>query len=154
MSWDINRVILVGRVAGSIEVRYTPSGHPVARFSIAVGGRPRQDNTENVSFFNVVVWNKTAENCQKYLNKGNRIAVDGRLEQRSWKAADGSNRSTIEIIADRIEFLTPPGQASIQGNSGNSQSQEFIPPDDIYNDNEFAIGNEDVDFYSDNNNVF
>ncbi len=67
MSWDINRVILVGRLAGDVELKYTPSNVAVAKFRIAVGGKQRSDGGENVSFFNVVVWNKQAEICSRFL---------------------------------------------------------------------------------------
>lgn len=119
MSWDINRVLVIGRLTRDVELKYTPSGAPVANFGIAVGGKPSQNGEENVSFFNIVVWGKSAENCSNYLSKGKQCAIDGRLDQRRWKAQDGSNRSVVEIVAERVEFL---GSASdTQGNtkSGN-----------------------------------
>src|SRR5208337_2437905 len=98
MSWDINRFITVGRLTGDVELKYTPNGTAVARFGIAVGGKPKSDGSDSVSFFNVVVWGKGAENCSNYLSKGKQVALDGRLEQRSWVTQDGSKRSVVEII--------------------------------------------------------
>ena len=105
MSWDINRVLVIGRLTRDVELKYTPSGVPVANFGIAVGGMPSKDGSENVSFFNIVAWGKIAENISNYLSKGKQVAIDGRLDQRRWKAQDGSNRSVVEIIAERVEFL-------------------------------------------------
>lgn len=120
MAWDINRVVLVGRLSNDVELRYTPSGAAVARFGIAVGGRLSKDGQDTVSFFTIVVWNKTAEIANQYLSKGKQVAIDGRLEQRTWTAQDGTRRSIVEITADRLEFLgsnvqndnhdTPPSQ--------------------------------------------
>lgn len=110
MSWDINRVIIVGRLSNDVDLKYTPSGTAVAKFGIAVGGKPKSDGGDSVSFFNVVVWGKTAENCSSFLNKGKQVAIDGRIEQRSWTAQDGSRRSVVEIIADRVEFLGSAGK--------------------------------------------
>lgn len=124
MAWDINRVVLVGRLSNDVELRYTPSGAPVARFGIAVGGRPSKDGQDSVSFFTVVVWNKAAETASQYLSKGKQVAVDGRLEQRTWTAQDGTRRSIVEIIAERVEFLSSGNsQASGQNKYNNAPSQ-------------------------------
>lgn len=127
MAWDINRVVLVGRLSNEVELRYTPSGAPVARFGVAVGGRPA-NGQDTVSFFTVVVWNKQAENANQYLKKGARIAIDGRLEQRSWTAQDGSRRSVVEIVADRLEFLsTTTSSAPNQGYNNQASTQPQQP---------------------------
>jgi single-strand DNA-binding protein len=132
VSWDINRVIIVGRLTKDVELKYTPSNTAVANFGIAVGGKPKDDGTGGVSFFNVVVWGKTGESCSNYLNKGNRCCVDGRLEQRSWTAQDGTKRSVVEIIAERVEFLeskkeNDPNSGSKYGPGGIDDNQENGP---------------------------
>ncbi len=119
MAWDINRVILVGRLTNDVDFRYTPSQTAIAKFGLAVGGRPNQDGTPSTSFFNIVVWGKAAESCNSYLSKGKQVAIDGRLQQRSWQAQDGSKRSTVEIVAERVEFLG--------SNSGGQRSQNTNP---------------------------
>lgn len=106
MSYDINRTIVVGRLASDVELKHTANGKSVGNFRLAVGGMPKPDGTDSVSFFNVVVWGKTADICQQYLAKGNKVCIDGRLDQRTWKAQDGGNRSTVEIVAERVEFLS------------------------------------------------
>ncbi len=147
MAWDINRVVLVGRLSNDVELRYTPSGVAVARFGIAVGGRPSKDGQDSVSFFTVTIWNKAAETANQYLSKGKQVAVDGRLEQRTWTAQDGTRRSVVEIIAERLEFLSPNTNSSSQ-NSNNyaapSAPQQQVsqpePPkreDDYYDNTDF-----------------
>jgi single-strand DNA-binding protein len=155
MSWDINRVILVGRLASDVELKYTPSGVPVAKFRIAVGGKQRVDGGDNVSFFTVVTWNKQAETCGKFLSKGKQIAVDGRLEQRSWIGQDGVKRNSIEIIAERIEFL---GSAQMQQRKDISEKSEelsgFEFDGDFYDNTDFDpspaipddLNNNEIDF--------
>ena len=122
MSWDINRVTLVGRLAGDVDLRYTPSGTAIAKFGLAVGGKPR-DGQDTVSFFNVVVWGKAGENCSNFLSKGKQVCIDGRLEQHRWQAQDGSNRSMVEVIAERVQFLSPVGGNQSAPKSGGQQSQ-------------------------------
>lgn len=110
MAWDINRVVLVGRLSNDVTLSYTPQGYAFAKFGIAVGGRPDKDGKDNASFFNVVVWSKAAEFCGQYLKKGDRIAIDGRIEQKSWTAQDGTKKNNVEVVAERVESLTPPPQ--------------------------------------------
>lgn len=105
MSWDLNRVLLIGRLAKDVELKYTPTGTAVAKFSLAVGGKPKPDGSDTVSFFYVTVWGKLAENCAAFIAKGKQIAVDGRLEQKRWSTQDGQNRYSVEVVAERVEFL-------------------------------------------------
>ena len=119
MSWDINRVLVIGRLTRDVELKYTPSGAPVANFAIAVGGMPSKDGSDNVSFFNIVAWGKIAENISNYLSKGKQVAIDGRLDQRRWKTKEGDNRSVVEIVAERVEFL---GAASEGAKTGGGYS--------------------------------
>ncbi len=156
MSWDINKVILVGRLSGDVELKYIPSGTAVARFGIAVGGKPKTDGADSVSFFNVVVWGKPAENCSNYLSKGKQIALDGRLEQRSWTAQDGSKRSVVEIIADRVEFLgSPTGAKAGTGaaqNQGAAKTETATFEDNFYDNTDFNPAPVDPDFKTESNN--
>ena len=108
MSRGLAKVTLIGNLTRDPEIRQTPAGKSVCQFGVAVG-RSYTDGSgqivDNVSFFDVVVWGTQGENCAKYLAKGRPVAVDGRLEQRSWEAQDGSKRSKIEVIADDVIFL-------------------------------------------------
>ena len=101
-----NSVTLVGNLTRDPELRFTPSGQANATFGLAVNRRwqNRQTNDweEATSFFNVVCWREMAENASESLQKGARIIVTGRLEQRSWETQDGEKRSVVEVVADEI----------------------------------------------------
>ena len=101
-----NTVTLVGNVTRDPEIRYTPSGQTVATFGLAVNRRwqNRQNNEweEQTSFFDVKVWSQMAENVSESVQRGTRVIVTGRLEQRSWETDQGEKRSKVEIIADEV----------------------------------------------------
>lgn len=129
MSWDLNRVIVVGRLAADPELKYTPGGTSVTKFGVAVGGKPKADGTDTVSFFNVTVWGKAGEACVKYTEKGKRIAIDGRLEQKRWSAEDGTKRSVVEIVAERVEFIDFKGTEKPQAPEQPEAQPESEQPD-------------------------
>ena len=99
-------ITIVGNVTRTPALRFTASGVPTASFGVAVNRKlpPRADGsaTEAVSFFNVVAWQSLAENAAESLDKGNRVVVTGRLEQRSWETPDGDRRTVYELVADEI----------------------------------------------------
>jgi len=101
-----NTVTLVGNVTRDPELRYTPSGQTVATFGLAVNRRwqNRQNNEweEQVSFFDVKCWAQMAENVSESIQRGTRVVVSGRLEQRSWETDNGEKRSKVEVVADEI----------------------------------------------------
>lgn len=122
MSKDLNSVVLVGRLVKDPEVRYTPSGTPVARISIANGERIKQNNewTDFTNFFDVTIWGNQASNCEKYLRKGSQIAINGSLRQNRWTdPATNQTRSRVEVIANSIQFLSPASGQNMQGGQVN-----------------------------------
>lgn len=133
----INKVILIGNLGSDPELRYTPSGSPVATLSVATSrkwkdkGGDLQDETE---WHRVVVWGSSAEFCGKYLVKGGKVYVEGRLQTRKWQAQDGSDRYTTEVVANVVQSLSPKiegggsGQGSYQGDPGGYGSTgEDVP---------------------------
>ena len=111
----MNKVILIGNLTRDPELATTNSGVSVCRFSIAVQRRFQNNEGEReADFFNIVVWRAQAENCHKFLKKGSKCAVSGRLQNSSYEAQDGTKRYTTEIVADEVEFLgTKPGDGSV-----------------------------------------
>lgn len=103
----MNSVILIGRVAQDIEVRYTAGQMAVATFTVAVD-RPVKDKEKQADFPRVTVFGKLAENCERYTRKGLRIGIQGRLQTGSYKNKDGHTVYTTDVIAERIEFLEWP----------------------------------------------
>src|SRR3954449_3261000 len=101
-----NTVTLVGNVTRDPELRYTPSGQTVATFGLAVNrrwqNRQNQEWEEQVSFFDVKSWSGLAENVAESIQRGTRVIVTGRLEQRSWETDNGEKRSKVEVVADEI----------------------------------------------------
>ena len=117
----MNRVIFVGNLASDVETRTTNSGKTCALFRIAVQRiRSNKDGQREADFFPVVAWGKTAELCVRFLSKGRKVAIDGRLEMRSYNAQDGSKRHVTEIIAEHVEFL-PSDQRRGEQREGTEQ---------------------------------
>ncbi len=120
MAGDLNRVILIGRLTKDPELRYTPSGTGVANFSIAnnrsyaVSGEKK----EQVSYFDCIAWSKLGEIITEYCKKGQKIAVEGRLQQRRWDDQEGNKRSKIEMVVENFQFL------SSKGSGGDDYPQE------------------------------
>ena len=109
----MNKVILVGNLTRDPELTETPSGVPVCRFAIAVSrDYANADGTRETDFFNITVWRGRAENCGKYLKKGNKVAIVGSLQNRSYEDKDGIKRNVTDVIANEVEFLTPKGATS------------------------------------------
>ncbi len=130
---DINRVFLVGRLTRDAELRFTTAGTPVAKFSIAVNRSKKTGDQwdEEVNYFDIVLWGKTAEALSKYLIKGKQVAIDGELRQSRWEQ-DGQNRSRIEIHAANIQLLGgssgtgsahSPAPSNSSGSGGNFSKQ-------------------------------
>ncbi|MGO8814099.1 MAG: single-stranded DNA-binding protein [Terriglobia bacterium] len=108
MSGSVNKVILVGRLGKDPELKYTPSGAPVAKFSLATDESfkdktgERQNRTE---WHNIVAWNKLAEICGEYLTKGKLIYIEGSIRSRQWQDQSGNKRTSYEIIANSMQML-------------------------------------------------
>lgn len=104
----MNKVILIGNLTRNVERGETANGIKYARISIAVSRRfPDSDGNTQTDFFNIVAWRGLAENCEKFLSKGKKIAVIGAIQNRTYEDKEGVKRTVTDIIADEIEFLTP-----------------------------------------------
>ncbi len=97
----MNKVILMGRLTKDPEMRHTATGKAVCSFTLAVDRRYGENETD---FFVVQAWQKTAEFCEKYFSKGQKVAVVGRLQNRSWEDNNGNKRSVTEVIAEEVFF--------------------------------------------------
>ena len=125
MANDINIVTIVGRLTRDSELKYTNSGTAVCKFSLAVNRKKRSGDqwTDEVSYFDVVLWGKQGEALQQYLGKGKQIAVSGELRQNRWEQ-DGQSRSKVEIIANNLQLLggNTGGGGGSYGGSRNETS--------------------------------
>lgn len=99
----MNIVTLIGNLATDVELKDVAQGKRVASFVLAVD---RQSKDGGADFVRITVWDRQAELCGQFLGKGKRVGLDGRLRSRSWNADDGSRRSALEVVANRVEFLS------------------------------------------------
>ena len=106
---SVNKVLLIGNLGRDPEVRYLPSGNPVANFSIATSENYTDRNgtkQERTDWHNIVVYGKQAELCGQYLKKGRQVFVEGRISYRNYEAKDGSGKRYVtDIVAQRVQFL-------------------------------------------------
>lgn len=130
---SFNKVILLGNLTRDPEVRYTPNGIAVASFAIAVNRKYKQgdETKEEVSYIDIVVFGKQAESCGQYINKGDSVLIDGRLQQRRWETEDGQKRNKIEVVAQSVNFMPKrsSGGGQVQGH-GHAEPAPEAPVDE------------------------
>lgn len=137
----MNKVILVGNLTRDPELSETPNGVAVCRFSIAVSrDYASSDGTRETDFFNITVWRGRAENCGKYLKKGNKVAVVGSLQNRSYEDKDGIKRTVTDVVANEVEFLTPKSaQNSDSDDAPVAQARRERPQLEAIDDNQLPF---------------
>jgi len=119
---NFNKVIIMGNLTRDPELKYLPSGKPVANFSIAINDKYKkgEELVENVSYFDIVVFSRQAETCNEYLSKGRPVLIEGKLQQRRWEQQDGTKRNKVEIVANSVIFLGGGSGGSGGGSKGGS----------------------------------
>ncbi len=133
----MNKVYLIGNLTRDPESSTTNSGVSVCRFSIAVSRRfSNAEGTRETDFFNITAWRGTADNCSKFLKKGNKVAVSGSIQIRNYERQDGTKGLSVDIIADEVEFLTSKndngaseGGVTVSGNAPVSELQPVTDDD-------------------------
>lgn len=115
---DINHVVLVGRLTRDAELRYTNSGLPICKFSLAINRRRKQGDQwiDEANFFDITLMGRSGEAIHQYLQKGKQVGVQGELRQDRWEQ-DGQRRSRVEVFAQNVQLLGGPGGGS-GGGSG------------------------------------
>jgi single-strand DNA-binding protein len=126
----LNRIVLIGRLTRDPELRYVPSGHPVASFTLAVD-RPfaNQQGERETDFIDIVAWRKLAEQVSQHLSKGRLVAVEGRLQIRSYETQDGQKRKVSEVVADGVRFLDRKATGVPAGVAQNEELAEETEQD-------------------------
>ncbi len=147
----MNKAIIIGRLTRDPEMRTTTSGLNSTTFTVAVSRNyTREDGTRETDFINCVAWRKQAENIAKYCKKGSQVAVEGRIQTRSYDAQDGTKRYVTEIIADNVTFLGGRTDGASDSNFGGESSN--IATTDITEDpfkdfgDEVALSDDDLPF--------
>jgi single-strand DNA-binding protein len=119
-----NTITVIGNITRDPELRFTPTGQATTNFGVAVNrrwqNRQTQEWEEQVSFFDVVCWQSLADNVADSLNKGARVIVTGRLDQRSWETQEGEKRSKVEIVADEVGPSLRWASAKVEKNQRKS----------------------------------
>lgn len=128
----MNKVYLIGNLTRDPELTTTTSGISVCRMSIAVGRRfSNAEGSRETDFFNITAWRGTADNCAKFLKKGNKVAVSGSIQTRNYEKADGTKGFSIDIIADEVEFLSSRNDGTGEGNEGGMGVGGSSPVSDL-----------------------
>ena len=138
---DLNNYSVIGRMTRDLDERafaYTSNGK--ARLNISIAVNDGYGDNQYTSYFDVVVWGKTAENIKPYLGKGKQICINGRLRQDRWDGNDGAKHSRVVIVAETVQLLG--GRDNGAGSGGNNQ-QTAQQQEPEYNDGEFS---EDIPF--------
>lgn len=124
----MNKVILVGRLTADPELRQTPQGTPVTRFTVAVDRRFRRDGGQQADFITCVAWRQQAEFVCRYFNKGKLIGIEGSIQSRSWDGQDGKRQYATEVVIDNVEFVGPKNDSGSAGGAYQSNFGGYSAP--------------------------
>jgi single-strand DNA-binding protein len=136
----LNKIMLIGNLGKDPDFNVTPEGTPIAKFSLAVNRNTKNRSGEWVKeteWFNIVAWRQLAETCERYLHKGSKVYIEGRVTQRKYTDKNGLERTTVDVIASDMEMLTPKsasgGSESFSVVGAGDNSDPFLPdyPDDL-----------------------
>src|ERR1035437_5749623 len=140
MAGSVNKVILVGRLGKDPELKYTPSGAPVAKFSLATDESFKDrtgEQQKHTEWHNIVAWNKLAEICGEYLTKGKQVYIEGSIRSRQWEDQNKNKRTSYEIVARQMTMLgskadseRAAGSARPAASAEASAPEGFEPPPD------------------------
>lgn len=140
---SFNRVVLVGNLTRDVELRRTPQGTAVTDLGLAVNERVKRNEewVDEVNFFDITLWGRTAEVASEYLTKGSSVLIEGRLKYETWTQDDGSKRSKVKVVGEKMQMLggksggqsSPSGGHSVQAGESpkpNYQQPTSTPPAD------------------------
>jgi single-strand DNA-binding protein len=136
----LNKIMLIGNLGRDPELNVTAEGTPVTKFSLAVSRNyttKSGERKEETEWFNIVAWEKLAETCERYLHKGSKVYIEGRLTQRKYTDREGVQRTAVDVIASAMEMLTPKsasgGSESYSVVGAGDSNDPFLPdyPDDL-----------------------
>jgi single-strand DNA-binding protein len=149
MANDTNHVVLIARFARDPELKFTPNNTPIANFSLANNHSYSSGNgekKETVNFFSCICWGKGGQLISQYCHKGDKILVEGRLQQRSWNDKDGNKRYAVEIVVEKFQFLGSPQKsdqpqsAKPEQNTGvEVQNYEDLPETNPFDDSDLPF---------------
>ncbi len=136
----LNKIMLIGRLGKDPELNVTSDGTPITKFTLAVNRNTKTstgERKEETEWFNIVAWRQLAETCERYLHKGSKIYIEGRLSQRKYTDREGVQRTSVEVIANEMEMLdskpVSSGSESYSAVGAGDSNDPFLPdyPDDL-----------------------
>ena len=127
MSGTLNKVMLIGHLGDDVKIRHFDGGGCIARFPLATNetytNKSTNEKVTNTDWHNIVVRNKAAEICEKYLAKGDKVYVEGRIKTRKWQGEDGQDRYTTEVNVDEFTFLSAKKESNSDNLSSNKETE-------------------------------
>ena len=136
MNGTLNKVILIGHLGDDVKLHYFDGGDCVGRFSLATNesytNKSSGDRVTNTEWHTIVLRNKAAETCEKYLSKGDKVYIEGKLKTRKWQSKEGVDRFTTEVHVNEFTFLNTKKQSETTGNPSppETPTRDAAPPDD------------------------
>ena len=151
MSGTLNKVMLIGHTGDDVKMHYFEGGNSLGRFPLATNetytNKTTNERVTNTEWHNIVVRNKAAEICEKYLKKGDMVYIEGRLKTRKWQDDKGMDRYSTEIHCTDFTFLSPKGESNTAGNSSAGQSTQKPQPSSApQNNNPVSEEEDDLPF--------
>ena len=132
MSGTLNKVMLIGHLGDDVKMHYFDGGGSIGRFPLATNesylNKSTGEKINNTEWHNIVVRNKAAEICEKYLSKGDKIYIEGRIKTRKWTGEDGNDRYSTDINVNEFTFLSTKKEDSSGSESSNSSSENLDVP--------------------------
>lgn len=128
----LNKIMLIGHLGKDPDFNVTPEGTPVAKFTMAVkryGKSSTGERKDETDWFNIVAWRQLAEICEKFLHKGSKVYIEGRLSQRKYTDKEGMQRTAVEVIANDMKMLDSKASSSASGNytPGGGAGASYTP---------------------------
>lgn len=123
---SINKVLLAGNLTRDIEIKTLPSGTVVGNFGLAVNNK-RSDGQDETVFVDITVWNKTAENCSRFIGKGSNVFIEGVLQMETWQGQDGKKNSKLKVNAIQVQFNSRRNDDGAQQQNGAGNEAETQP---------------------------
>lgn len=142
MSRGLNKVMIIGHLGRDPEMRYTPSGRPVTTFSVATSrswNTSEGERRSETEWFNVVAWGSLAEICKQYLNKGQQVYIEGRLQTRRWEDENGARRTSVEVVAKEMVMLGDRKKKADQNDDAFEDQETYEVENLIDEDDEFPF---------------
>lgn len=139
-NFNINKVIIGGRLTADVELKQTPNGLPVCAFSLAINRKVAKDQPQKADFIKCVAWRQTAEFISRYFNKGSSICVIGSIQTRTWKNDEGYARESVEVLVEEAMFVDSKSEA------GNHDAPSFASQPEVAPKFEDLKTDEDLPF--------